>query len=128
VSFRIASSVTTPAIAIGCTISPSIQSAARRPSMYPHIRGAIMPRVVFTHAVSDPALWASKHAERVAAFAPWGANVTEYLSAGGGKAVAVSVDVHDMAAMQAALVSPEIAAAKQAHGVIDPVTVLVEHG
>jgi hypothetical protein len=87
-----------------------------------------MPRVVFTHAVNDPALWASKHAERVAAFASWGANVTDYLSADGSSTVAVSVDVHDMTAMNAALASPEIAAAKQAHGVIDPVTVLVEHG
>jgi hypothetical protein len=31
-----------------------------------------------------------------------------------------------MAAMQAALTSPEIAAAKQAHGVVDPITMLIE--
>jgi hypothetical protein len=86
-----------------------------------------MPRVVFTHSVTDPALWASKHGERVTAFAPWGTNVVDYLSADGSHAVAVSVDVHDMEAMQAALTSPEIAAAKEAHGVVEPVSLLVEH-
>jgi hypothetical protein len=85
-----------------------------------------MPKVVFTHAVTDPAHWASKHAERVAAFASWGTNVVDYVSPDGGKTVAVGVDVHDMAAMQAALTSPEIAAAKKAHGVVDPITMLVE--
>lgn len=86
-----------------------------------------MPTVVFTHAVTDRALWASKHGERVAAFAPWGKNVVDYLGADGGNHVAVSVDVHDMSAMQAALGSPEIAAAKQAHGVVDPITMHVQH-
>ena len=28
----------------------------------------VMPRVIFTHQVSDRDLWASKHSERVAAF------------------------------------------------------------
>jgi hypothetical protein len=86
-----------------------------------------MPKVVFTHTVNDAAYWASKHSERVAMFASWGTNVVEYLSPDGGKAVAITIDVHDMAAMQAALGSPEIAAAKKAHGVIDPVTMFIEH-
>ncbi|MEW5976674.1 MAG: hypothetical protein AB1898_12800 [Acidobacteriota bacterium] len=85
-----------------------------------------MPRVVFTHAVRDRAHWAGKHSERVAAFASWGSSVVDYLSADGSNNVAVSVDVHDLAAMQAALVSPEIAAAKQAHGVLEPVTMHIE--
>jgi hypothetical protein len=85
-----------------------------------------MPRVVFTHPVRDRADWASKHSERVAAFAPWGSNVIEYLAADGGNNVAVSVDVHDLAGMQAAIASPEIAAAKQAHGVLEPLTVHIE--
>ena len=86
-----------------------------------------MPTVVFTHAVTDRAFWASKHAERVAAFASWGSNVVDYLGADGGNTVAVSVNVHDMSAMQAALGSPEIAAAKQAHGVVDPIKMHVEN-
>ena len=85
-----------------------------------------MPRLVFTHAVNDPDFWLSKHAERVAMFAPWGTIEGEYSSPDGGKTVGIAIDVHDMAAMQAALGSAEIAAAKQAHGVIDPVTMLIE--
>jgi hypothetical protein len=86
-----------------------------------------MPTVFFSHAVTDPALWASKHAERVAAFAAWGSNVVEYLSANGSNNVSLSVDVHDLPAMQAALRSPEIDAAKRAHGVIEPVKMYVEN-
>ena len=85
-----------------------------------------MPNVVFTHAVKDLAFWASKHAERVAAFAPWGTNVVDHVSADGTNNVAVSVDVHDVAGMKKATSSAEIAAAKQAHGVIDPISVYVE--
>jgi hypothetical protein len=36
------------------------------------------------------------------------------------------VDVHDLAGMQAALASPEIEAAKQAHGVLEPLTMHIE--
>ena len=85
-----------------------------------------MPKVVFTHAVKDRAHWASKHSERVAAFAAWGTNVVDHLSADGSNNVAVSVDVHDLAGMQNALASPQIEAAKRAHGVIDPVSMFVE--
>lgn len=49
-----------------------------------------------------------------------GTNVVDYLSADGANKVAVSVDVHDLAAMQASLRSPELAAAKKAHGVLSP--------
>jgi hypothetical protein len=85
-----------------------------------------MPRVVFTHPVRDRALWASKHSERVAAFASWGSNVVDYLAADGSNNAAVSVDVHDLAGMQAALDSPETAAAKQAHGVLEPLMIHIE--
>ncbi len=85
-----------------------------------------MPRVIFTHQVRDRALWASKHSERVAAFAPWGSNVIDYLGADGGNKVAVSVDVHDIEGMKAAFNSPELAAGKQAHGVVEPVLIHIE--
>ena len=87
-----------------------------------------MPRVIFAHSVSDPAHWAGKHAERVSAFAAWGTNVVDYLSADGSNHVLVGVDVHDMEAMQKALGSAEIEAAKKAHGVIEPVVMYIEHG
>ena len=85
-----------------------------------------MPRVVFTHPVSDLAHWASKHSERVKAFASWGSNMVDCLSADGSNNVSVCVDVHDLVAMQAGLNSPEIAAAKQAHGVLEPLAIYIE--
>jgi hypothetical protein len=88
--------------------------------------GVVMPKVVFTHAVKDVAYWASKHSERVTAFAPWGTNVVDHLSADGANNVAVSIDVHDLAAMQKALTSREIEAAKQSHGVVDPISMYIE--
>jgi hypothetical protein len=86
-----------------------------------------MPRVIITHAVRDRAHWASKHSERVAAFAPWGTNVVDLFHNENGNQVAVSADVSDMAAMKKALTSPEIEAAKKAHGVIDPLSFYVEN-
>jgi len=85
-----------------------------------------MPRVVFSHPVKDLAHWKSKHSERVEAFKSFGSNVVDYVSADGSNKVSVGVDVHDMAAMQAALKSPEIDAAKKAHGVLEPLVILVE--
>ena len=85
-----------------------------------------MPRVVFTHPVSDLAHWLSKHSERVEAFAAWGSNVVDGVSPDGSNNVSVSVDVHDLEAMQAAMETPEIEAAKQAHGVLEPLNVFIE--
>ena len=84
-----------------------------------------MPRVVFTHPVKDVDHWLSKHSERVAAFAPWGSNVVDGVSLDGGKTVSVSVDVRDLDAMKAAMVTPEIDAAKKAHGVLEPLAVFI---
>jgi len=87
-----------------------------------------MPRVLFAHSVTDVDHWVSKHSERVDAFSTWGSNVVDYVAADGSNWVTVGVDVHDMDAMQAALTSPEIEAAKRAHGVIEPIHMLVEAG
>ena len=46
--------------------------------------------------------------------------------ADGGNKVAVSVDVHDIEGMKAAFNSPELAAGKQAHGVVEPVLIHIE--
>lgn len=87
-----------------------------------------MPRVIFAHPVSDVEHWVSKHSERVDAFAAWGSNVVDYVAADGSNNVCVSVDVHDMEAMRAAMETPEMEAAKQAHGVLEPLGMHVEHG
>jgi hypothetical protein len=85
-----------------------------------------MPRVVFTHAVSDVDHWASKHSDRVQAFSAWGSNILDHLNADGSKSVGVSVDVHDMDGMQAAMQTAEMDAAKEAHGVLEPVMVFIQ--
>lgn len=85
-----------------------------------------MPKVVVTHPVSDPVQWANKRSERAAAFAPFASNLVEYFAGNGNNVVAVTMDVHDMAGLQAALGSPEVAALKKSHGVLDPMTIFVE--
>jgi len=85
-----------------------------------------MPRVIFVHAVSDVDHWASKHSNRVQAFSAWGTNVVDYLSADGGNTVGVSVDVHDMDAMKTSMATTEMAAAKAADGVLEPISMFVE--
>ena len=54
-----------------------------------------MPRVVLTHAVTIARARASKHSERVAAFAPWGTNVVNHFNTENSNNVAVSVDVFE---------------------------------
>lgn len=79
-----------------------------------------------TQLASDPAHWASKHSERVESFASWGSKVVDGFSNDGSNNVSVSVDVHDLEAMKAAMATPEMDAAKQAHGVLEPLSVFVE--
>jgi hypothetical protein len=85
-----------------------------------------MPKVIFTHAVKDVDHWVARHAERAALFADWGSNLVDHVSADSGNTVALSIDVHDMDAMKSALAGADMAAAKQAHGVLEPVAMFVE--
>ena len=84
-----------------------------------------MPKVVFTHPVTDVALWMSKHSERVELFSDWGTNVIGYAIADGSNMVALTIDVHDMDAMEASMATPEIDKAKEAHGVMEPIVMYV---
>ena len=88
-----------------------------------------MPRVVITHAVEDIDRWLLGKAARAAAFeSGTGSNVTDYVAADGSKNIAVTADVSDLAALQAMLASPapEVLAAMQSHGVVQPITAYVE--
>ncbi len=87
-----------------------------------------MPRVVLTHAVEDLERWLEGKAERAAAIGAAGTNVTDYVALDGSNKIAVTTDVHDMDAAQAMITSapPEVAAAMQKHGVIQPITAYVE--
>ena len=88
-----------------------------------------MPRVVITHAVEDIDRWLQGKAERAAAIESGsGSNVTDYVAHDGSNNIAVSADVSDLAAMQSMLASPspEVLAAMEAHGVVQPITAYVE--
>jgi hypothetical protein len=88
-----------------------------------------MPKVVITHAVQDIDRWLQGKAERAAAIeAGSGSNVTDYVAKDGSNNIAVTADVADPAAMEAMLAapSPELVAAMEAHGVVQPLAVYIE--
>jgi len=88
-----------------------------------------VPRIVMTHAVQELDRWLQGKAERVAAIeSGTGSNVTDYVAHDGSNNIAITADVGDVGAMQALLASPtpEVLAAMEAHGVVQPVTVYVE--
>ena len=96
--------------------------------MYTHERSRC-PRVVITHAVQDIDRWLQGKAERAAAIESGsGSNVTDYVAHDGSNNIAVSADVSDLAALQSMLASPspEVLAAMEAHGVVQPITAYVE--
>jgi hypothetical protein len=91
--------------------------------------GVVVPRVVITHAVEDVDRWLQGKAGRAAAIeSGTGSNVTDYVAADGSKNVAITADVSDPATLQGMLASPppEVLAAMQEHGVVQPITAYVE--
>jgi hypothetical protein len=108
-------------IEVGC-------STVARPVRAPN-KGVVVPRVVITHAVEDVDRWLQGKAVRAAAIqSGTGGNVTDYVAADGSKNVAITADVSDPATLQAMLASPppEVLAAMQEHGVVQPISAYVE--
>jgi hypothetical protein len=87
-----------------------------------------MPKVVITHAVKDVDTWLKGKEERATMFGQFATNVTDHVAMDGSNNVAITADIHDMAGAQAVMTSPspEQAAAGERHGVINPITVLIE--
>jgi len=87
-----------------------------------------MPKIVITHAVKDAETWLKGKADRVAVFAPFASQVTDYVATDGSNNVAITADVHDLAAAQAMIASPspEVAAKMEQHGVIQPILAHIE--
>jgi len=88
-----------------------------------------MPKVVITHAVQDIGRWLQGKAERAAAIESGsGSNVTDYVAQDGSNNIAISANVADLDTMTSMLASPpaEVAAAMEAHGVVQPLTLYVE--
>jgi hypothetical protein len=93
------------------------------------VEGEDMARVVITHAVVDVDRWLAGKAERAAAIESGsGSNVVDHVAQDGSNNVAITADVSDLAAMGAMLQSPspEVVAAMEAHGVVQPIAVYVE--
>lgn len=87
-----------------------------------------MPRLVITHKVVDVERWLKYKAERVEQLAQFGGHVTDHVAVDGSNNVGVSLDVADLAPLQAVLAAPppELAAAMDRHGVIPPLTAYIE--
>lgn len=88
-----------------------------------------MPRVVITHAVEDIDRWLQGKTERAAAIeSGTGSNVTDYVAQDGSTNVAITADVSDPATLQGMLASPppDVLAAMEAHGVVQPISAYVE--
>ena len=101
---------------------PAIRLPGARP------QGAGTPKIVINHNIEDVERWLKYKAERVAILSPFGSNVTDHVAPDGSNNVAVTADVHDVAALQAAIgsPSPELAAGMHRHGVLPPLTVHIE--
>ena len=87
-----------------------------------------MPKVVITHAVEDIERWLEGKAKRAEAIeSGTGTNVTDYVAHDGSTNVAITADVQDLGALQALLASPppEVAAAMEEHGVVQPISAYV---
>ena len=88
-----------------------------------------MPRVVITHAVEDIDRWLQGKAKRAAAIeSGTGSNVTDYVANDGSSNVAITADVSDIATLQSMLASPppDVLAAMESHGVVQPISAYVE--
>jgi hypothetical protein len=88
-----------------------------------------MPKVVVTHNVADVEKWLGFKAERAEAIAGLGgSSVVDHVAKGGSTTVAISAEVSDVAAFEAALSAPPPAVAQimQNHGVQPPLTIFVE--
>jgi hypothetical protein len=88
-----------------------------------------MPKMVVSHAVVDVDNWLKGKAERADAITAMGCtNVVDYVAEDGSKAIALTADAQDLAAVMAAMSSPspEVAAAMERHGVVPPLTVYIQ--
>ena len=88
-----------------------------------------MAKMVVTHNVVDVDNWLKGKAERADAITAMGCtNVVDYVAADGSKAIAITADANDPAAVMAGISSPpaDVAAAMERHGVLPPVAIYIE--
>jgi len=87
-----------------------------------------MPKMVVTHPVVDIERWLKGKAERTASLGSFATNVQDFVAADGSNNVAVTADIHDMAAAQAMMASPPpwAVAQEESHGVLSPQAAYIE--
>jgi hypothetical protein len=87
-----------------------------------------MPKIVATFQVVDVERWLSLKEENAAVVAPFATDVTTFVALDGSNNVGMTMDVHDMAGMQAGLASPspEMLATEERLGVIRPIVAYME--
>jgi hypothetical protein len=87
-----------------------------------------MPKIVATFQVVDVERWLSLKEENAAVVAPFATDVTTFVALDGSNDVGMTMDVHDMAGMQAGLASPppEMLATEKRLGVIRPIVAYIE--
>jgi hypothetical protein len=88
-----------------------------------------MPKVVISHNVVDVNTWLQGKSERADQIgAVGGSNVRDHVASDGSNAIAVTADLQDVAAFEAAVADPpaELRAAMERHGVLPPLTVYIE--
>jgi hypothetical protein len=88
-----------------------------------------MPKMIITHNVADVDNWLSFKEERAGSIgAMGGSSVVDHVAQDGSNAVAVSVNVEDVAAVLAGVGSPppELRATMERHGVLPPMTIYIE--
>jgi hypothetical protein len=84
-----------------------------------------MANMIVTHAVRDLDLWLSKGPEREAIFAPFCSSHRIYKHVDSNR-VSIAAENVDFEKMQAAMATPEMAAAMEAHTVLQPLDVYIE--
>jgi hypothetical protein len=87
-----------------------------------------MPKILATFSVVDVERWLSLKEENAAVVAPFATDVTTFVALDGSNDVGMTMDVHDMAGMQAGLASPspEMLATEERLGVIRPIVAYIE--
>ncbi len=87
-----------------------------------------MPRMVINHHVTDVENWLKFKAQRAADLSPFGSDITDHVATDGSNSVAVTLDVHDLAGLEAVMASPDPtrAASMEAQGIVGPLVVHLE--
>ena len=87
-----------------------------------------MPTVVIRHKVGDFDTWIKGHQDRLDVFGPVVSGLQEFQDTDDPNSVVLVIDVTDMDGLNAMMQDPEVQKKKEAHTVIDPLTISMPVG